>query len=140
MSDANKNLIRHYRNINNTDQLDQLGNVLAANFVPHNLMPGMTPALETYKQIHTMAKASFPDQTVTTEDLLADGEKVIERWSMTMTHTGTPFFGLPASGKSVRTSGINIYRIENGQIAEMWADMDFFGVMVQLGAIPAPGM
>jgi len=140
MSEANKDLIRRYRKIYANDQLDQLGDVLAESFVPHNLMPGLPPALETYKQIHRMAKASFPDQTVTTEDLLAEGDKVVERWSMTMTHTGAPFMGLPTSGKSVRTTGINIYRIENGKIVEMWADMDFFGVMVQLGAIPTPGM
>lgn len=40
----------------------------------------------------------------------------------------------------IRTTGISIYRIANGKIVEHWADMDFFGVMVQLGAIPAPGM
>jgi predicted ester cyclase len=140
MSEANKAIVRRYREIYNTNQLDKLGEVLADNFTPHALFPGMSPALETYRQIHTMAQASFPDVQTQTEDLIAEGDKVVERWTQTQTHTGAPFFGLPPSGKAVRTTGISIYRIADGKIVEHWADMDFFGVMVQLGAIPAPGM
>ncbi|MGQ0601315.1 MAG: ester cyclase [Anaerolineales bacterium] len=140
-TESNKALVRRYREIYNTNQLDKLGEVLADNFVPHTLMPGMQPGLETYKQIHGMAKASFPDIQTKTEDLIAEGDKAVERWTQTMTHTGAPFFvgNIPASGKAVRTTGISIYRIADGKIAEHWADMDFFGVMAQLGAIPAPG-
>jgi len=138
-TEANKALVRRYREIYNTNQLDKLGEVLADNFVPHTLFPGMSPGLETYKQIHTMAKASFPDIRTQTEDLIADGDKVVERWTQTMTHTGAPFMGLPPSGKAVRVTGISIYRLANGRIVEHWANMDFFGVMAQLGAIPAPG-
>lgn len=141
-TESNKALVRRYREIYNTNQLDKLGEVLADNFVPHTLFPGMSPGFETYKQIHTMAKASFPDIRTQTEDLIAEGDKVVERWTQTMTHTGAPFFigNLPASGKTVRVTGISIYRLADGKIVEHWADMDFFGVMVQLGAVPAPGV
>lgn len=141
MSEANKAIVRRYREIYSTNQLDKLNEVLADNFTPHALMPGMPwNGVESAKQIHGFALMCFPDVKTTTEDLVAEGDKVVERWTQTQTHTGAPFFGLPPSGKAVRTSGISIYRIANGKIAEHWAEMDFFGVMVQLGAIPAPGM
>jgi len=140
VSDTNKNLVRRYREIHDKNQMDKLGDVLAADYIPHSLLPGLPTALETYKQVHQMALASFPDYKVTTEDLFAEGDKVVERWNSVQTHSGAPFQGLPPSGKTAQAAGINIYRIANGKIAEMWAVMDTFGLMIQLGAIPVPGM
>jgi predicted ester cyclase len=140
-TEANKATVRRYREIYNSNNLDALGEVLAADFVPHSLMPGVPNTLDGIKMVHQGTLAAFPDVHVTTEDLLADGDKVIERWSQTQTHTGVSLFGAPAnSGRKVRTTGISIYRIANGKIAEHWAEMDFFGVMVQLGVIQPPGM
>ena len=138
--ESNKAIIQRYREIYNTNQLDKLNDVLAENFVPHTLLPGMTPSLETYKQIHQMAKAAFPDLLVTTEDLVAEGDKVVERWTQTQTHTGESFMNIPPSGNSISFTGISIYRIANGKIVDHWANMDFFGMMAQMGAIPVPGM
>ena len=74
-------------------------------------------------------------------DLIAEGDKVVERWSLSMTHTGAAFFGVPAgSGKAVNVTGISIYRIANGKIVEHWGEMDFSRVLMQLGALPAPGL
>lgn len=138
--ESNKAIVRQYREIYNTDQLDKLSDVLAENFVPRSLMPGMIPSLETYNQIHQMAKASFPDLLVTTEDLIAEGDKVVERWTQTQTHTGAPFMNISPSNKPITFTGISIYRIGNGKIVEHWANMDMFGMMAQMGAIPVPGM
>jgi len=139
-TESNKAIIRRYREICNADQLDKLSDVLAENFVPHSLLPGMTPSLETYKQIHQMAKAAFPDLLVTTEEILAEGDKVVERWTQTMTHTGAPFMNIPPSNKPITFTGISIYRVANGKIVEHWANMDMFGMMAQMGAIPVSGM
>ena len=142
MTEANKALIRRYREIYNNSEMDKLEEVLAPDFVPHAAMPGMPwNGLESARQIHMMTKSIFPDLHVETNDLIAEGDKVVERWTQTCTHTGAPFFvgNVPASGKAVRTTGISIYRIENGKIAEHWAEMDFLGVLQQVGVIPAPG-
>jgi steroid delta-isomerase-like uncharacterized protein len=139
-TETNKAIVRRYREIYNADQIDQLSDVLAENFMPHSLLPGMTPSLETYKQIHQMAKASFPDLLVTTEDLITEGDKVVERWTQTQTHSGESFMNIPPSGKAITFTGISIYRIANGKIVEHWANMDMFGMMAQMGAIPMPGM
>jgi len=137
-NETNKALIRRYREIYNSNQLDQLSEVLAPDFTPHNLMPGVPPTLEAIKQTHQGTVAIFPDVQVTTDDLLAEGDKVVERWTQTMTHTGAPFFigNLPASGKSVRFTGCTIYRIHDGKIAEHWAEMNFTSVLRQLGLMP----
>jgi predicted ester cyclase len=142
-TESNKAIVRRYREIYAADQLDRLEEVLLPNFQPHATLPGMPwNGLESARQIHMMTKAVFPDLHVETNDLLAEGDLVVERWTQTMTHSGAPFFvgNIPASGKAIRTTGISIYRIANDKIVEHWADMDFLGVMVQVGAVPAPGM
>lgn len=139
-TEANKAVVRRYRELHNTNQLDRLGEVLADDFVPHTLMPGVPATLEGAKMVHQSTLAIFPDNRVTTEDLIAEGDKVVERWTQTMTHTGAPFFvgNIPASGKAIKTTGISIYRIKDGKIVEHWAEMDFLGVLQQVGAVPAP--
>jgi predicted ester cyclase len=141
--EANKALVRRYREIYRTNQLDKLEEVLAPDFKPHAVLPGLPPdmpPLEIARQVHQMTLAAFPDLRTTTEDLIAEGDKVVERWSQTQTHTGVSIFGVPAgSGKKIRTSGISIYRIANGKIVEHWGEMDLVGVLQQMGAMPAPG-
>ncbi|NJN79360.1 MAG: ester cyclase [Anaerolineales bacterium] len=137
-TESNKALIRKYREIHNTDQLQELDNLLAKNFKPNALLPGMSANLETFKQIHQMSKASFPDLMIVTEDLIAEGDKVVERWVQTMTHSGASFMNIPPSNNKIIVSGISIYRIADGKIAEHWGNMDMFAMMVQLGAIPMP--
>lgn len=141
-TESNKAIVRRYREIYNASQLGRLEEVLAPDFTPHATMPGMPwNGLESARQIHMMTTAIFPDLHTTTEDLIAEGDLVVERWSQTCTHTGAPFFvgNIPASGKKVKTTGISIYRIKDGKIVEHWADMDFLGVLQQVGVMPAPG-
>ncbi|MDA1128596.1 MAG: ester cyclase [Chloroflexi bacterium] len=80
--------------------------------------------------------AGFPDVQASVQDLLSDGDKVIERTMATATHTGE-FNGIPATGRAVAWTEIHIYRMENGKIAELWSEIDLLGLLVQLGAIPA---
>ena len=124
--------------------MDRLSEVLSTDLVPHNLLsiPGLTlpPGLEGIQQVHRMTLAAFPDLHVTSEDLFAEADRVVERWMQTQTHTGVAIFGaLVGSGKPVRTTGISIYRIVNGKIVEHWAEMDFVSVLRQMGVLPSPG-
>jgi predicted ester cyclase len=138
-SEQNKAIVRRYREIYNSTNLDLLEEVLAADFIAHTLLPGLPPGLDGARSVHEKTMATWPDQSVTTEDLIAEGERVVERWTQTQTHTGVPIFGAPANtGKKLRITGISIYRIANGKIVEHWAESDLYGLMVQLGVIPAP--
>ncbi len=142
MSETNKATVRRYREIYNASQLDKLEEVLSPDLKPHATMPGVPwNGLESARQIHLMTKSIFPDLHTTTEDLIAEGDLVVERWTQTQTHTGGPFFigNIPPSGKRITTTGISIYRIKDGKIVEHWADMDFLGVLQQVGAVPMPG-
>lgn len=79
----------------------------------------------------------FPDVQVSVEDLLAVGDRVIERSTAAATHTGE-FNGIPPTGKPVVWTEIHIYRLENGKIVELSSEINLLGLLVQLGAIPGP--
>jgi predicted ester cyclase len=138
-TEDNKELVRRYRQAHNTNQLDLLDEIVTADLISHNLLPGFAPGLESGKIAHRRALAACPDYQVETVDLIAEEDKVVERWRASGTHTGTPFFGVPASGKPFSGTGISIYRIAHGKIVEHWAEADFLGLLQQLGALPAGG-
>jgi predicted ester cyclase len=74
---------------------------------------------------------------LTVEDIIAEGDRVVVRWRNRGTHVGE-FLGIPPTGKAFSIEGINIYRVENGMLAEGWNVADVFGQLLQLGVIPAP--
>src|SRR5215207_5498285 len=82
--------------------------------------------------------AGLPDLQVTIEELVAEGDKVAVRRSYAGTHRGE-LLGIPATGKQVRISGISIFRLAGGKIAEHWEQLDRLALMQQLGALPTPG-
>ena len=79
---------------------------------------------------------AFPDLHITLEDLIEEGDKVVEKDLVTGTHQGE-FNGLPPSGRSVSYHEIFIMRFANGRIAEIWGVVDIFSQMKQLGLIQA---
>jgi len=79
---------------------------------------------------------AFPDIHITIEDLIEEGDKVVEKDTVTGTHLGE-FNGLPPTGKSVAYTEIFIMRFVNGRIAEIWGVVDVFSQMKQLGMIQA---
>ncbi len=83
-----------------------------------------------------MFAAAFPDGQMTIEDLVAEGDRVVARTTFNGTHQGE-MQGIPATGKAVSVSGITIFRLDNGKIAEGWLVNDNLGLMQQLGVIPA---
>ena len=86
-----------------------------------------------------MMRSGFPDFQVTIEDLFAaEGEKVVLRFTFRGTHQGE-FLGVAPTGKRVTMAGIDIFRIADGKIVELWGQEDVLGMMQQLGAIPEPG-
>ena len=81
--------------------------------------------------------SAFPDAQVSIEELLADGDKVVARVTITATHQGE-FLGTPPTGRAVTAGEIDVFRIENGLIAEAWASPDIFAVLMQIGALGEP--
>jgi steroid delta-isomerase-like uncharacterized protein len=93
---------------------------------------------EGHRQMIAHFQGAFPDGRNTSEELLADEDKVVQRWTYRGTHHGA-FQGIPPTGRQVTLTGISIWRVEGGQIVESWHELDTLGLMQQLGVIPAPG-
>ena len=88
-----------------------------------------------YLAIIGMMRSGFPDIQWTLEDSVAEGEKVAARFVMRGTHQGA-FFGVPATGKSIKVQAMNFYRFSNGQIVEEYGMPDMFGLLQQIRAVP----
>ncbi len=118
--------------------LDVIDEHFAEDFVAHNpALPEGLGGRDGYKQFIRMARSAFPDMESTTEDLIAEGNKVVERHVATGTHDGE-FMGIDPTGKRVEIQGITIARFEDGQIVEAWEQADMMGLMQQLGVVEPP--
>ena len=120
--------------------LDSLDETYAQDYVGHAPPFPDIVGLEAAKGFAMGYRTAFPDLKTTTEDLIAEGEKVVVRWTTSGTHEGqTEAFG-PPTGKRMEIDGITIQRFgEDGKIAEGWTLADTLGQMQQLGMAPAPG-
>jgi steroid delta-isomerase-like uncharacterized protein len=94
--------------------------------------------LEGLKEQMTGFRAAFPDLKFTINDIIADGDKVWALSTLTGTHTGAAFMGMPANGKSFTAQGVDIVRITNGKAVEHWGFYDNMKMMADLGMMPPP--
>jgi steroid delta-isomerase-like uncharacterized protein len=92
---------------------------------------------EDLKAVAIMIRSAFPDWHSTVEEMLVDGDRVVERWTGRGTHRGE-FRGIPPTGKSVSVPGVVFYCIVDGKIAEFRGQFDRMSLMQQLGVILNP--
>jgi predicted ester cyclase len=81
--------------------------------------------------------AAFPDTRFTIDEQFAEGERVATRWTARGTHQGE-IGGISPTGKEVTVTGLTFSRLEGGKVIEDWITWDALGMLVQLGAVPAP--
>lgn len=98
---------------------------------------GVEPGIDSVRAFYRALWDAFPAPRITVEDTFAAGDRIACRFVMTARHAG-PFQGLPATGRDIALPGITILRFEDGRCVERWSQADFLGLMVQLGAVPAP--
>jgi steroid delta-isomerase-like uncharacterized protein len=137
-TEENKALMRRiYEEVFNQKNLVAIDDFIAPNFVNHSAAQlGMTGGdLEHVKQFLSMVMQAFPDLHYTVEDLVAEGDKVVARLTISGTQQGA-FMGIPPTGKHATISDIEIFRITGGKAVETWVQVDFLGLLQQLGAIP----
>ncbi|MBN2133304.1 MAG: ester cyclase [Sedimentisphaerales bacterium] len=106
-----------------------------ANALGHDVSFPAQPGYDSYRQGCLAYQMAFPDLHHTTDTILAEGDKVVVRWTGTGTQQGE-LIGIPASGKPVKFTGITIYRIADGKIAESWWAYDAFGLVQQITSPP----
>jgi predicted ester cyclase len=137
---------RYYEEVLNQGNMAAVEELVAPNHVLHGLgvppLPAGTSALDRLRQAVNRLRAIFPDLHYTVEDQIAEGDKVVTRWTRRGTQQGewtnTPFGTIAPTGKEVTTTGVAIQRFVNGKIAETWVDQDSLGLFQQLGVIPQP--
>jgi len=93
---------------------------------------------EEMKQTFVSLRAGFPDFHFTADDMIAEGDLIATRWTLTGTHTGE-FMGIPPTNKQMVVTGIAIARMVNGKHQRIWEDFDRLGMMQQLGLFPSTG-
>lgn len=81
--------------------------------------------------------AAFPDFAIVPDAIVADGDLVASSWTATGTHEGE-WMGIPATGKAIEYTGMNMFRFECGLIAESWGSADHLGLLRQIGGLPEP--
>ncbi len=132
-AEENKALAR--RSWEAPDNLDILDEVYAPDFVWHEPDQEIR-GHEEARQFITMYKTAFPDLSATVEDEIAEGDKVVTRWTIRGTHQGEiEEFG-PATGRQMELKGITIHRFEGDKIVEEWNRYDNLSVLQQLGLAP----
>jgi steroid delta-isomerase-like uncharacterized protein len=136
-TEDNKALVRRFHaEIWSQGNLTVVDELCAPNFIYHT-PSGPIQGLEGFKQYVTMYRTAFPDLYIPIDDMIAEADKVVTRWTARGTHKGD-LMGIPPTGKQVTIPGILIGRFEGGKFVEGWIEFDALGMMQQLGVIPAP--
>lgn len=104
--------------------------LIHADYVNHD-MAAAVPGREGWKQTIGIFRAAFPDLAVVVESRIAEADQVASRGYFTGTHTG-PFMGIPATGKPIAVTYIDIWRVEHGLFKDNWLQMDMAGLLQHL--------
>ena len=126
---------RFLEEVINQGRLEQANEIVAEDFVELDPLPGQRQGREGLKEVIGMLRAAFPDMHWVVDEMIAEGEKVVTRFTWTGTQQGT-FMGIPATGRSVVVKGVVIDRIVGGMMTDSRILMDTMGMMQQLGVIP----
>jgi steroid delta-isomerase-like uncharacterized protein len=129
--------LRWHEDAINGHDLSVIDEIVADDIVHHagTFPDGVGP--EAVKRVLGALLTGFPDVHHTVEDVIAEGDEVVIRWSAEGTHQGE-LQGYAPTGKHVTWTGINIFRIECGKIAEEWSELDGLGRVAQIEAAATP--
>jgi steroid delta-isomerase-like uncharacterized protein len=134
--EENRNLMnRFYEEVINQRNLDLMDQVVADDFVEHELVPGMPEGKAAPRAFMEMFIAAFPDFHMTPEAFVAEGDLLAVRGTVRGTHAGE-FMGMPATGRSFEVQFMDFIRIRDGRAVEHWGITDSAAMMQQLGLSP----
>jgi steroid delta-isomerase-like uncharacterized protein len=138
--EANKALVRQFAEAGNAADWSAVAQLLTPDFTRHSeATPG--PEVTSPQQLIDLQKSfmeTAPDQHVTVDAMVAEGDKVAVLATYSGTQTG-PMNGMPATGKPFSLKFLGMFRIQGGKIAEMWVEWDNVALLSQLGLFPPPG-
>ncbi len=133
---SNKQLALRLYELVNAGSVEQIGDLVADDYDEHDPLPGQGTGREGVLDRFSMLSTALAPQ-FTIDDIVAEGDRVVVRWTNAGTHIGE-FAGMPPSGRTFVIAGIDIYRVADGKLAEHWHVIDQLSMLGQLGALPQP--
>ena len=138
-AEENKAIMRRFWGVweqgNFIELIDEL---LAPDYINHSPgTPDQPAGPEGVKAVVSMFRSGMPDLKVTIDDMIAEGDKVVTRYTIEGTHEGE-LFGVPPTGRRASIESMTVERVSDGKIREHWRITDTLDMMQQLGAIPVP--
>ncbi len=127
---------RYIEEVWNKGNLALIDEMFAPDYLNHSPNTGQMAGPEGLKQLIAGFRRAAPDLHLTIDDMLAEGDRVVTRWTARGTHQGE-LMGIPPTGRQITVSAIVIDRIVEGRIVEHWAGRDDLGMYQQLGLIPS---
>jgi steroid delta-isomerase-like uncharacterized protein len=137
-TETNKTLVHRLFDEFYPGHVDVADEIFAAQAELNDSGKTMTVTPEDLKNRHRAQLAAMPDCKLTLDDLVAEGDRVAYRWTLSGTQTG-PLRGIPPTGKHAVMTGMTIMQVADGKIVAGWHNYDMLGVLQQLGLIPVPG-
>ncbi len=133
--EMNKKICVDFLNeVHNNDNVDAIDIYLDKDVFSHDPFPGQAPGSEGVKDTMRQFRAAFPDKRIMIRDVIAEGDKVMVKFTAQGTHLGE-FVGIPASGNAISYEEVVILRVKDKKIVEHWAVADALSLMQQVGAI-----
>jgi steroid delta-isomerase-like uncharacterized protein len=118
----------------NQNRMDSADALVVEDFVELDPLPGQRQGREGLKEVLAMMRAAFPDIHWAVEEMVAEGDTVVTRFTWTGTHRGV-FLGVPATGRNVSVKGVVIDHLADGKMSKSRILMDSLGMMQQLGVM-----
>src|ERR1051326_9111550 len=136
-TEKNKALVRRFYAEIDKGNLNAMDELVAENYLDHNPppFPGLAPGREGLKRAFEIFWQATPGYH-RIEDQIAEGDRVVTRMTSFGKHEGD-LPGAPRTGNDLKMTSITIHRIENGKLAEKWAEKDVMGFLQQIGVLPS---
>jgi len=137
-TEENKAIVRRMtEEFYNQGNIESAERFFADTYVHHDPASPQVRDRAGLKEVLRSFLSGCPDLHITIDQLLAEGDTVAKRWTYHATHTGD-LAGLPPTGKRIKMSGLELFRLAGGKIVECWLGYDNLSLMQQLGVIPTP--
>jgi steroid delta-isomerase-like uncharacterized protein len=135
----NKAIVQRFWKVWEEGNIDLVDELLAADHVNHNpATPDQPAGAEGVREVVNMFRSAMPDLKVVIEDMIAEGDKVVVRYTLEGTHEGE-LFGVAPTGRRLSIKSIAVERVSEGKLREHWRITDSLDMMQQLGVVPESG-
>jgi predicted ester cyclase len=133
MSEENKEIVRRWQEAYNKGNYDELDELLAPDWVTNGWLDGVPKTIEMAKELDRSIKAEQPDLHYVTDELIAEGDRVVQLCTLFATHN-VEVFGCPPTGKELTCGLVNLFRIAHGKIVEHLTFVTELDTLEQMGA------